>query len=48
MHPVALMPPALMSFLRDEAGGSWSEFVLLASLLVTVLTLVLLAFGPFG
>jgi hypothetical protein len=45
MQPVALMPPALMSLLLDEAGGSWMEFVLLASLVATVFTLLLLALG---
>lgn len=45
MHPVALMPPALMSFLLDDSGGSWIEFVLIASLVATVFTLVLLALG---
>jgi hypothetical protein len=47
MQPVALMPPALMSLLLDEAGGSWMEFVLLASLVATVFTLLLLALGKF-
>ena len=45
MQPVALMPPALMSLLLDEAGGSWMEFVLIASLVATVFTLLLLALG---
>jgi hypothetical protein len=45
MQPVALMPPALMSLLLDEAGGSWMEFVLIASLAATVGTLVVLALG---
>ena len=43
MQPVALMPPALMSLLLDEAGGSWMEFVLIASLVATVFTLLVLA-----
>jgi hypothetical protein len=47
MQPVALMPPALMSLLLDEAGGSWMEFVLLASLVATVFTLLVLALGKF-
>jgi hypothetical protein len=47
MQPVALMPPALMSLLLDEAGGSWMEFVLLTSLVATVFTLLLLALGKF-
>ena len=45
MQPVALTPPALMSLLLDEAGGSWMEFVLIASLVATVFTLLLLALG---
>ena len=45
MHPAALMPPALMSLLLDEAGGSWMEFVLIASLVATVFTLLVLALG---
>ena len=45
MQAVALMPPALMSLLLDEAGGSWMEFVLIASLVATVFTLLLLALG---
>ena len=45
MHPVALMPPALMSLLLDETGGSWMEFVLIASLVATVLALLVLALG---
>ena len=45
MHAVALMSLTLMSFLLDEAGGSWMEFVLIASLVATVFTLLLLALG---
>jgi hypothetical protein len=45
MNPVALMRPALMSLLLDEAGGAWVEFVLVASLVATVFTLLLLALG---
>lgn len=45
MQAVALMPPALMILLLDEAGGSWMEFVLIASLVATVFTLLLLALG---
>jgi uncharacterized membrane protein len=36
------MPRTFASFLLDEAGGSWPEFVLLASLLAAVLMLVVL------
>jgi len=43
MPTVALTPPALMSLLLDEAGGSWVEFVLIASLVATVFTLLVLA-----
>ena len=45
MQAVALMPPTLMSLLLDEAGGSWMEFLLIASLVATVFTLLLLALG---
>ena len=45
MPTVALMPPALIRLLLDEAGGSWMEFVLIASLVATVGTLVVLALG---
>ena len=45
MPTVALTPPALMSLLLDEAGGSWMEFVLIASLVATVGMLVVLALG---
>ena len=45
MPPVALMPSALLSLLLDEGGGSWMEFVLIASLVATVGTLVVLALG---
>ena len=43
MPTVALMPPALIRLLLDEAGGSWMEFVLIASLVTTVFTLLVLA-----
>jgi hypothetical protein len=43
MPTVALMPPALIRLLLDEAGGSWMEFVLIASLVATVFTLLVLA-----
>jgi hypothetical protein len=45
MHPAAPIPPALMSLLLDETGGSWMEFVLIASLVTTVFTLLVLALG---
>lgn len=45
MPPVELMPLALTQFFMDEAGGSWMEFVLLAALLATVCTLLVLAAG---
>ncbi len=43
MPPVELMPVALIRFMRDEAGGSWMECVLLAALIATLCTLIVLA-----
>ncbi len=45
MPPVELMPLALKQFFLDEAGGSMMEFVLLAALIATVCTLIVLASG---
>jgi hypothetical protein len=43
MPPVELLPVALMHFMLDEAGSSWMECVLLAALIATVCTLMVLA-----
>ena len=43
MPPVELMPVALIRFMRCEAGGSWMECVLLATLIATVCILMVLA-----
>ncbi len=43
MPPVELMPLALTQFFLDEAGGSLMECVLLAALIATVCTLMVLA-----
>lgn len=45
MPSVELMPRVFASFLLDDAGGSWPEFVLLASLLAAVLMLLVLVFS---
>ncbi len=45
MPPVELMPLALTQFFLDEAGGSLMEYVLLAALIATVCTLIVLASG---
>ena len=39
------LPPALMHFLREEAGASLTEFVLVASLIIAVCVLAFLALG---
>ncbi len=43
MPAVELMPLALKQFFLDEAGGSLMEYVLLAALIATVFTLIVLA-----
>jgi Flp pilus assembly pilin Flp len=45
MPSVELMPLALKRFFLDEAGGSLMEYVLLAALVATVCTLIVLASG---
>ena len=45
MPLVELMPLAMTHFLLDEAGGSLMEYVLLAALIATVCTLIVLASG---
>jgi Flp pilus assembly pilin Flp len=45
MPLVELMPMALTQFLMDESGGSLMEYVLLAALIATVCTLIVLASG---
>jgi hypothetical protein len=40
-----LLPPAVVSFLADERGSTFYEFVLVASLTVVVGIIVLLALG---
>lgn len=43
MPPVELMPLTLTQFFMDESGGSLMEYVLLAALIATVCTLIVLA-----
>ncbi|MCE3265284.1 MAG: hypothetical protein K0R43_4363 [Pseudoduganella sp.] len=40
-----LLPPAVVSFIVDEHGSTFYEFVLVASLTVVVGIIVLLALG---
>lgn len=40
-----LLPPAIASFIADEHGGTFYEYVLVASLTVVVGIIVLLALG---
>lgn len=39
------LPPALMRFLREESGISFTEYALMASLIAVVCVIALLALG---
>lgn len=43
MPPLELLPVAFIHFMLDEAGSTWIECVLLAALLASVCTLLVLA-----